>query len=434
MPPPSAAATRSRSGVLGALLLLLLLVAAYVPSLALAQPGSRVEIVDGIGVKVGQQIGEGTIGVAHLGSLGGPVNDVVYKQNKPNRNTGARVDFGENEVDATRKAGQLIAVEKDKMVQKKVGDMNLSDYLTRADNDPKARATFQRVGEDPKTAAGKPKLSEMIWKQVDRQQAEVGYLHGDVHPGNVRVHAQEQKAGQPVAKAAITAECMESGFAFRGGRPSLYRRAGACKRPAAAVKAAKGGDKTVADKAKRGAATTAGKEKGAAAATRVLNAPAATTKGKGAGAPGGDKTGGAKAPKTVAKVGKKATAAAARKAKGAGGAAGKVPKTPTAAAAGAGAKGGPGKGKGGAAGDKAVTTARGGGTSKAPKPAAATAPAAGKTPKGGSGGGGGAKAAMGAKPAAKSEAAGKTRSAASKTPAVSNKAGTGGGSKRGKDA
>ncbi|KAI9354132.1 hypothetical protein DFJ73DRAFT_923810 [Zopfochytrium polystomum] len=377
MPPPSAAATRSRSGVLGALLLLLLLVATYVPSLARAQAGSRVEIVDGIGVKVGQQIGEGDVGVAHLGSLGGPANDVVYKQNKPDKNTGARVHFGGNEVDATRKAGQLIAVEKDKMVQKRVGDMDLPDYLKRAANDPKARATFQQVGEDPKTAAGKPKLSEMILKQVDRQQAEVGYLHGDVHPGNVRVHAQEQKAGQPykgpkvelidwgeakhpsqadedsrlamkqVAKAGITAECMESGFAFRGGRPSLYRRAGACKRPAAAAKGAKGGDKTVADKAKRGAATTAGKEKGATAATRGLNAPAA------------------------------------RKAKGAGGAAGNVPKTPTAAATGARAKGGPGKGKGGAAGDKAVTTARGGGTSRAPKPAAATPPTAGKTLKGG---------------------------------------------------
>ncbi|KAI9315442.1 hypothetical protein DFJ73DRAFT_786981 [Zopfochytrium polystomum] len=231
-------------------------------------PGDRVEAVGDAVVMVGSKVGSGSKGGVYRASVDGTSYGAVLKVTKNGE------AFKDKEIDATRKAGQLISVEGSRMVQHKVGDEGLTEYLKGAKRDPTARAKFQQVRE---AGGKKPKLSENLYKQVRLQQYRVGYYHGDVNAENIRITEKKQEKGKPyragkadlidwgaattptelpsrwystlnaAAKGAIQSECEKHGFAFRAVGVGLERRApgaaggGACARSGKADKGGGGG-------------------------------------------------------------------------------------------------------------------------------------------------------------------------------------------------
>ncbi|KAI9313015.1 hypothetical protein DFJ73DRAFT_770875 [Zopfochytrium polystomum] len=147
--------------------------------------------------------------------------------------------WGQNEVAATKAAGQYIAHDDDFMVQKKVGTHDLPGYLKEKQENPDG---------------WKPSRFE-IMRQINKQQEKAGYLHLDSHPENIRVDTTvTKKNGAPrfrlvdwgaakkpsevsheaksqnlmATSTFLKTECQQHGFAFRDGGSSdrLYRRAG----------------------------------------------------------------------------------------------------------------------------------------------------------------------------------------------------------------
>ncbi|KAI9330145.1 hypothetical protein DFJ73DRAFT_859247, partial [Zopfochytrium polystomum] len=107
-------------------------------------------------VAIHNELAEGANGVAYL-ATDSHNKEVIYKENK-------HEDFSSNEVTATARAGQYISHDGKKMVQKKVGDMDLSEYL----KSDKAKQLKLASGE---------KLSEKIMSQIKDQEKNVGFRH-----------------------------------------------------------------------------------------------------------------------------------------------------------------------------------------------------------------------------------------------------------------
>ncbi|KAI9331113.1 hypothetical protein DFJ73DRAFT_799914 [Zopfochytrium polystomum] len=161
----------------------------------------RVETVGGVRVQVGPKISAeyNTVGDAHKASTDGKTYNAVFKQQRNDEK------FGYYEVEATRKAGQLISAEGNRMVQPKVGKMGLNEYLKEASADPKAQKAYQRVGNNSPKELKKPKMSDHIYDQIKQQQSTVGFVHSDTHADNIRVTPQKQRIGRSykVAKAEL---------------------------------------------------------------------------------------------------------------------------------------------------------------------------------------------------------------------------------------
>ncbi|KAI9324415.1 hypothetical protein DFJ73DRAFT_784979 [Zopfochytrium polystomum] len=185
----------------------------------------RIEDVGGVLAKIGPEYKSEvhTVSNAYRATLGGSgkKHDAVYKALKPGKK------WGELEVAATRTGiradvsfgffGCLLLV----------GEKGLSEYLASASKDPAARRKFKAAGDMSLAAARKPKLSENIYKQVKLHEKSVGYFHGDIHPGNIRITEKKQLA-DGLSQKSIRDECKKHGFAFRsivaaGSR--IFRRA-----------------------------------------------------------------------------------------------------------------------------------------------------------------------------------------------------------------
>ncbi|KAI9349797.1 hypothetical protein DFJ73DRAFT_959889 [Zopfochytrium polystomum] len=186
---------------------------------------------------------------------------VIYKEPRP-----GTTKFSPNEVDATKKAGQLIAHDQNSMIQKKVGRQDLRDYLQSQKDKP------SRFGPKPS--------SDKIIKQIEKQQEKTGYIHDDVHGRNIRVSknllgqqkytlvdwgqakkpsdisAETRKSLRDIDRNTIRDMCKDYGFKFRAaaGDRGLYRRAGS----SCSAKSASGGGGTSAG---AGAGPSGGKKK-----------------------------------------------------------------------------------------------------------------------------------------------------------------------------
>ncbi|KAI9337712.1 hypothetical protein DFJ73DRAFT_950675 [Zopfochytrium polystomum] len=154
--------------------------------------GVRLKTVGGVTVKVGEKIKAqvNTRADVEKASTDGKTYNAVYKKYRLGESVGP------HEVDATRKAGQLIAAQGKRMIQHKVGEMGLNEYLKQASKDPAAKKAYQKVDDNLVKRLGKPKLSDHINKQIVNQQKQVGYAHLDVHPDNIRITPQEQLPGK----------------------------------------------------------------------------------------------------------------------------------------------------------------------------------------------------------------------------------------------
>ncbi|KAI9328109.1 hypothetical protein DFJ73DRAFT_800687 [Zopfochytrium polystomum] len=75
------------------------------------------------------------------------------------------------------------------MVQKKVGTTGVKDGLRTQKANPEARSKYLLNHEDARDHPNKVKLSDAIYGQIAKQQKDVGYVHSDMNPGNIRVHA-----------------------------------------------------------------------------------------------------------------------------------------------------------------------------------------------------------------------------------------------------
>ncbi|KAI9317833.1 hypothetical protein DFJ73DRAFT_769858 [Zopfochytrium polystomum] len=266
--PAAAAGCIHRHPLVAAVVLLLALLLVTWPGRIIAapagglNPGNKVTI-EGTKYKVKSELGAGKNGKtfkATSGFLGGTKS--VIKEQK-------RVPFNANELDATKKAGQLRGVSKDNtvMAQKPVGTHAIRDYL-RENKDNKK---FLKAGEDPAANPKKVKMSDHIAQSVKNQQTKVGYAHNDLTFGNnMRVNAKKKDArGAPKVELidwgaasklkdgklsdsdhsfidrTAKSLCSEVGLAFRSKAGSrLFRRAAACSRPrgnGAAPKPAGGG-------------------------------------------------------------------------------------------------------------------------------------------------------------------------------------------------
>ncbi|KAI9348909.1 hypothetical protein DFJ73DRAFT_960077 [Zopfochytrium polystomum] len=205
--------------------------------------------------------------------------DVIYMEN--------RSPFQKTEVDATKAAGQLVAAQGNKMVQHKVGSTGLKEWLDDKKNSPKAKSKYLLVGEKPEDHPGKAKLSDRINADVKKKQQDIGYVHGDIHAGNIRVHTGKGKAQkfEPIdwgtaqkvtdkTKAErgmdnsviIRGICNYRGFQFRASG-SLYRRAPAGACASNAPKAASSANKAAAPGSRSGAGGAVGRSNGGNAAS-----------------------------------------------------------------------------------------------------------------------------------------------------------------------
>ncbi|KAI9349838.1 hypothetical protein DFJ73DRAFT_932591 [Zopfochytrium polystomum] len=163
-----------------------------------------------------------------------------------------------NEIEATKAAKQYIAHDSKNMVQKKVGDIGLTDYLAHKKDNP---------------GGWKPNSAE-ISAQLEKQQIKKGWLHFDGHEGNVRVDTTKTTAsGAPKFKLVdwgkakklsdtspsemaeqrdkernrIARQCRKAGFEFRasvgGGGGGVYRRSGSGGACSTKPKTATGGSR-----------------------------------------------------------------------------------------------------------------------------------------------------------------------------------------------
>ncbi|KAI9331921.1 hypothetical protein DFJ73DRAFT_897891 [Zopfochytrium polystomum] len=205
------------------------------------------ETVGGVTVKLGDKPRtQGRNSVVYSAKQGS--KDVIYKEANPNR------EFGPNEVAATRAAGQLISAEGSKMVQHKVGTAGLKDWLQTQKKSPEMKQNFLARNEKPEDDPNKAKLSEKIYDQLEQRQKDVGYVHDDIHSGNIRVHASPSDRPGTVPKmdlidwgnskkispentvastkrddlTTIGVSCRAAGFQFRSNGRTLYRRTSGC--------------------------------------------------------------------------------------------------------------------------------------------------------------------------------------------------------------
>ncbi|KAI9325380.1 hypothetical protein DFJ73DRAFT_784327 [Zopfochytrium polystomum] len=225
-------------------------------------PGTRdrIENVGGVRAQIGPEYTSEVhmAGDAYRASTDGKKYNAVYKKLKPTE------QWGEHEVAATRAAGQLISVSKDSMLQKKVGEKGLSDYVASAAKDPAARRKFQAAGDESSASAAKPKLSEPV----------LGPVGGTQVPGTI--DEDMLKLGDKLSKYYIREACEKHGFAFRSAAAAagqhLFRRAP----PATATCGRKGSGnagKTAATKPAVGASGKATQAK-----TAGMTSPAAARK------------------------------------------------------------------------------------------------------------------------------------------------------------
>ncbi|KAI9327701.1 hypothetical protein DFJ73DRAFT_766238 [Zopfochytrium polystomum] len=297
------------------------------------------ESVGGVAVKVGEKVSSGQDHVYHakLGS-----KDVIYKQDPYGHN------FQKDQVAATKAAGQLIAAQGSRMIQKKVGTAGLDDWLQTQKDNPKAKKKFLATNENPKDHPKKIALSDAIYKQTVKNQKAVGYVHEDIHSGNIRVHASAKdkpvectpekpwekergdvglsetfhkcsqgkvpkmelidwdasskisrhtsvEAETAHSKGGIQRTCNDVGFKFRADNQLFRRAGGACggvgKTPPSAASAKTGG-KT--PQAAVSAKAGSGKTSPAAASAKAAagkTPPSAATKSAGGGGGGGGRKG-----------------------------------------------------------------------------------------------------------------------------------------------
>ncbi|KAI9359659.1 hypothetical protein DFJ73DRAFT_902223 [Zopfochytrium polystomum] len=137
--------------------------------------GSRVKTVGGVTVQVGPKIKVDINQHADVleASTDGQTNNAVYKKYRQGES------MGKHEVAATSAAGHLISAEGNQMIQHKVGEMGLTEYLQQASKDPAAKKTYQDFNANFLSRLGKPKLSDHINKQILKQQKQIGYAHLD---------------------------------------------------------------------------------------------------------------------------------------------------------------------------------------------------------------------------------------------------------------
>ncbi|KAI9325378.1 hypothetical protein DFJ73DRAFT_767685 [Zopfochytrium polystomum] len=187
-----------------ALLALLLLAAApfaaarppIPPARKQSSAPERIENVGGVLAKIGPEYKSEvhTTGDAYSATLDGKKYDAVYKTLKPGKK------WGDHEVAATR-AGHP------KRSAKRVSPTTSPS----AAKDPAARRKFQAAGDKSSANAAKPKLSENIYKQAKLHEKSVGYVHADIHPGNIRITEKEQVPGKPVESSSSSVECVGAG-------------------------------------------------------------------------------------------------------------------------------------------------------------------------------------------------------------------------------
>ncbi|KAI9338339.1 hypothetical protein DFJ73DRAFT_779568 [Zopfochytrium polystomum] len=140
------------------------------------------ETVGGVTVAIGEKVkDQGKTSTVYHAKHGN--KDVIYKQDSFGSH------YGGTEVEATKAAGQFVAVQDSRMVQKKVGSTGLKNWLQTQKDSPAAKSSFLLKGENPKDHPAKTKLSEAIYSQVEKNQKDAGFLHKDVQSGNIRVHA-----------------------------------------------------------------------------------------------------------------------------------------------------------------------------------------------------------------------------------------------------
>ncbi|KAI9337717.1 hypothetical protein DFJ73DRAFT_763346 [Zopfochytrium polystomum] len=206
-----------------------------------------VETVGGVTVQVGEKIKVQTNTRADVqkASTDGKTDNAIYKENR----RGA--PLGQHEVAATRAANQLISAEGNRMIQHKVGEMGLNDYLKQASKDPAAKKAYQRTGLNPLTKVGRPKLSDHINDQVQAQQRRVGCLRLMLREKNSQYKGPKAElvdwgSAEPRSNPDINLKheakldrkeiknaCAKHGFRFRSGggnaAGALYRRTpGSC--------------------------------------------------------------------------------------------------------------------------------------------------------------------------------------------------------------
>ncbi|KAI9326641.1 hypothetical protein DFJ73DRAFT_906990 [Zopfochytrium polystomum] len=313
--------TTSRKPVLLQLLFALLGVAmalSLILSVVSAHPGSNdggspradedlsktgtTQTVGNVKVQVGSEIKRQMFGSDVYNAKHG-AKDVIYMEN--------RSPFQKTEVDATKAAGQLVAAQGNKMVQHKVGSTGLKEWVDDKKNSPKAKSKYLLVGEKPEDHPGKAKLSDRINADVKKKQQDIGYVHGDIHAGNIRVHTGKGKAQkfEPIdwgtaqkvtdkTKAErgmdnsviIRGICNYRGFQFRASG-SLYRRAPAGACASNAPKAASSANKAAAPGSRSGAGGAVGRSKGGNAESG-RSGKSSTPSSKPAASQGAEKKGG----------------------------------------------------------------------------------------------------------------------------------------------
>ncbi|KAI9325159.1 hypothetical protein DFJ73DRAFT_784454 [Zopfochytrium polystomum] len=274
---------------------LLLLAVACLAGLAVNLVGAGQVDVGGerLTVNTGKLIGEGKSASVYdaTDSKGNPA---VYKELRP------RKKWRDEEIAATKAAGQYISHDFKTMAQKKVGTHGLSEYLDEKKKNP---------------GGWTPNSAEII-RQVDKHQDKVKWAHGDATAGNIRVdttrttksgapkfklvdwgYASKQSETSPTTLAqfqktshsSIRDECHQRGFLFRprdsypGG--GVYRRApgGACAaRPPAAGGSGRTQKEQPTGKVAAGAGTRPGAERnGRGAKTAVPAGGSSSSKAAG---------------------------------------------------------------------------------------------------------------------------------------------------------
>ncbi|KAI9327838.1 hypothetical protein DFJ73DRAFT_782770 [Zopfochytrium polystomum] len=207
------------------LLLLLPVISVLLPFALAAGPSSSesktgtTENVGGVSVQIGDKVGTQGLSAAVYHAKHGST-DVIYKEPLKYKKLWPK------EVEATRAAGQLVAAEGEKMVQKKVGTTGLKDWLKTQHDNPEAKSKYLSLGENAKNNPGKVKLSDAIHGQITKQQKDVGKATDK--------HTVESQHDDDYSKVRMA--CRVEGFQFRAGR-QLFRRAGkaACNKRVAAA-------------------------------------------------------------------------------------------------------------------------------------------------------------------------------------------------------